>query len=274
MAGSKLCLNIFDRKGVLYDEVHLPGKLPSSKTVQTSCIQIEWDKRSEKLALLVRGPKGATAESVIIYKVRQREAQKLETQNMKDLTHLAWDHAGHMLSVGTAKGNLLLYDSRIGKTMSILGKHTKKISCGAWSVESRLALGGDDKQVTVSLPNGDTLVQLLLKSEPRELKFAPEPPNRSGKDNAKKMNQISVNVGGKTLYLYKLGENDLPPTERNPLELAFQEKYGKIMQHHWFGDGYLLIGFETGHVVVLSAKNQEMQEELHSSHMFSNGSLE
>ena len=30
--------------------------------------------------------------------------------------------AGHILSVGTAKGNLLLYDSRIGKTMSILGR--------------------------------------------------------------------------------------------------------------------------------------------------------
>jgi len=33
---------------------------------------------------------------------------------------------------------------------------------------------------------------------------------------------MSVNVGGKTLYLYKLGENDQPPTERNPVELAFQ----------------------------------------------------
>ena len=29
------------------------------------------------------------------------------------------------------------------------------------------------------------------------------------------------------------------------MELAFQDKYGKLMQHHWFGEGYLLIGFET-----------------------------
>jgi len=33
---------------------------------------------------------------------------------------------------------------------------------------------------------------------------------------------MSVNVGGKTLYLYKLGENDQPPTGSNPVELAFQ----------------------------------------------------
>jgi hypothetical protein len=30
-----------------------------------------------------------------------------------------------------------------------------------------LRLGGDDKQVTVSLPNGDTVTQLMIKGEPR-----------------------------------------------------------------------------------------------------------
>jgi len=35
--------------------------------------------------------------------VVERETQKLETGNMRDLTHLAWDPAGHLLSVGTAK---------------------------------------------------------------------------------------------------------------------------------------------------------------------------
>jgi WD repeat-containing protein 19 len=45
-----------------------------------------------------------------------------------------------------------------------MGKHTKKITCGAWSAESRLALGGEDKQVTVSQPNGDTISQLMIKA--------------------------------------------------------------------------------------------------------------
>ena len=153
MSGTKLRLNVFDRKGELYDEVHLPANKETPN--MTACIQIVWDKRSEKLAgrgsplythaprpphtkafccflssrciyfcliaicrnecnttvgrgrpwspVLVRGPKAVTAENVLIYKVRQREATKLETQNMKELTHLAWDPPGHMLSVGTAK---------------------------------------------------------------------------------------------------------------------------------------------------------------------------
>ena len=53
-----------------------------------------------------------------------------------------------------------------------------------------------------------------------------------------------------------------------------QERYGKIVQHHWFGEGYLLIGFETGWVVVLSTHNREISEELHSEKMFTHGALE
>ena len=48
----------------------LAGKETAS---QPSCIQIAWDKRSEKLAVLVRGPRQpTTAENVLIYKVWAR----------------------------------------------------------------------------------------------------------------------------------------------------------------------------------------------------------
>ena len=56
MSGTKLRLNVFDRKGVLHDELHLPG---TEVAGQTSCMQIVWDKRSKKLAgggVGVQGP--------------------------------------------------------------------------------------------------------------------------------------------------------------------------------------------------------------------------
>lgn len=31
-----------------------------------------------------------------------------------------------------------------------------------------------------------------------------------------------------------------------PLELSFQDQYGDIERHLWFGDGYILLGFNTG----------------------------
>ena len=43
-------------------------------------------------------------------------------------------------------------------------------------------------------------------------------------------------VGGKTLYLFNLFDPD------NPIELAFQARYGSIVSYKWFGDGYILIG--------------------------------
>jgi hypothetical protein len=38
-----------------------------------------------------------------------------------------------------------------------------------------------------------------------------------------------------------------------PLELSFMESYGSIAQHLWFGDGYVLLGFRGGQVVVVSS---------------------
>ena len=203
-----------------------------------------WDRVGEKLAILQKD-----SNVVLLYHVRERQSTKLDTQ-MKDLSHIAWDVNGTMLSVGTGKGNLLLYNSQVGKKIPIMGKHTKRIRCGAWNQEGRLVLGSDDRQVTVSRNNGDTVKQLVIKSEPLEVKFAPEPANRP--NNQPRLNQMSINVGGKTLYLYKLGENDEAPTTNNPLELAFQDRYGSIEKHSWFGDGYLLIAFNTGWVVVIN----------------------
>ena len=33
-----------------------------------------------------------------------------------------------------------------------------------------------------------------------------------------------------------------------PLELSFQDQYGNIEKHLWFGDGYILLGFSTGSI--------------------------
>lgn len=38
-----------------------------------------------------------------------------------------------------------------------------------------------------------------------------------------------------------------------PLELTFQEQYGAMQRHLWFGDGFVMVGFRTGRVVVVSS---------------------
>jgi WD repeat-containing protein 19 len=73
---------------------------------------------------------------------------------------LTWGVNSAVLAVGTGKGNVLIYNDTLGKKIPIMGKHTRKITCGAWNDQGRLVLGGDDKQVTISKADGDTVRQV------------------------------------------------------------------------------------------------------------------
>jgi WD repeat-containing protein 19 len=58
------------------------------------------------------------------------------------------------------------------RKIPILGKHRKRIICGAWSMEGLLALAGEDKILTVSTSNGDTCREIELHGEPSEIQFS------------------------------------------------------------------------------------------------------
>lgn len=53
-----------------------------------------------------------------------------------------------------------------------MGKHKKRISCGAWSAEGLLALASDDRMLSVSTKDGDTKREIQLQGEPSELQFS------------------------------------------------------------------------------------------------------
>jgi WD repeat-containing protein 19 len=53
-----------------------------------------------------------------------------------------------------------------------MGKHTKKITCGAWNTENLIALGSEDRSMTVSNSDGDTLNVAQLRQEPSILQFS------------------------------------------------------------------------------------------------------
>jgi WD repeat-containing protein 19 len=71
---------------------------------------------------------------------------------------------------------------------------------------------------------------------------------KADKRATKQENTISLNMAKKTIYLYNLNDTD------NPIELAFQPKYGNITTYRWFGDGYMMLGFSEGYFVVISTR--------------------
>lgn len=160
----------------------------------------------------------------------------------------------------------------------ILGKHSKRITCGAWSKDNILALGSEDKTFSLSSEDGDSLRVIQLRDIPSDMCFAEiktdeRVPGENTVRNHKIMFsfrqivlitymfqicifQISMIIGRKTLYLYHLPEPD------SPAELGFQHKYGALLQHKWFGDGYILLGFALGNVVAISTHPKEVGQEL------------
>uniref|UniRef100_A0A8C4PW69 WD repeat-containing protein 19 n=1 Tax=Eptatretus burgeri TaxID=7764 RepID=A0A8C4PW69_EPTBU len=179
------------------------------------------------------------------------------------MTFLIWAKTIPVLAVGTAKGNLLLYNQQTSRKIHILGKHNNKITCGAWSSQNLLALGSDDNTLSISDLEGVTLLQKSICGNLREMHFSTMKTNDQSEEGEK---TVSLLAGKKTLILLNI---DCPD---DPIELAFQQNYGSIVCHHWYGDGYIIIGFSLGDLVVISTHPQEIGREIFHCHDH-NGSL-
>lgn len=223
-------MHIFDRHGQRIDEISPQG------TGLILCL--DWDLDGECLAVLQEG------NGVIpIWDSSSRTTISVDT-NLKDPTFMAWSSVGPQLGVGTAKGNILMYNKNNRRKIPVLGKHPGRIVCGAWSNNNQLILGSVDNTLTVSNETGDTLEQTQLKQCPTSMCIigegqsgrsrTPSPPESSS-PNANEV--VAVNLGGKSLMLYRIADPD------RSAELAFQKNYGSIVVLQPFGDRYLLIGF-------------------------------
>ena len=198
-----------------------------------------------------------------------RRVIPLETA-LKDPCFIAWSKTSAHLAVGTSKGNLLIYNKTKKQKVPVVGKHSKRITCGSWSRGgNKLALGAEDRSLTISNENGETLIHTELKHAPLQTWYVncitishhckwacvqnhsnitrfSYKASDSG-DSSRSDNTISANLGGKSLLLFNIMDE-----KEDPLELTFAIgkngacKYGNLIEHTWYDDGMLLIGFSDG----------------------------
>ena len=80
-------------------------------------------------------------------------------------------------------GIIILYDDELYngdylyfllscRRIPVVGKHSRKIQSGSWSTANLLALGGEDKILTISNSEGDTLRTTPLRGEPSDIQFS------------------------------------------------------------------------------------------------------
>lgn len=255
-------VQITDRSGEVVDEIPM--------TQASIILSLAWDKDGDYLAVLQDN------NSIVpLWSLNSRRVVPLES-NLQDPTFLCWSKTGPQLAIGTAKGNLLIYNKQQKKKVPVVGKHAKRIVCGSWSMGgNRLVLGSEDKTITVSNEAGDTLIHTELKYAPVEASFC----NRERRNNPNGSDDtVSANLGGKSLLLLNIKDEN-----EDPMELTFATntpngpcRYGDLVHYEWFNDDMLMVGFSGGWIIVVATSPNEIGEEkyavqIHSSrlHTFS-----
>ncbi|KAJ6655392.1 hypothetical protein lerEdw1_005450 [Lerista edwardsae] len=226
----------------------------SEKTVPGSPVQFAWQKTLGNV-IAVTGFNHTV-------KIFDRHGQKKNEINLPgNCIAMDWDRDGDTLAIIADKSSsIYLWDANTNKTslvdtnMSYTGsKHTKRITCGCWSKEKLIALGGEDKTITISNHEGDTIRMSTVSGDPSDMEFIVMKTDDRIPANE---TTVSVVVAQKTLYLFNFKDPD------NPVELQFQTHYGSIVSYKWYGDGYILIGFSLGFFVVISTHIREIGHEI------------
>ncbi|XP_036274352.1 WD repeat-containing protein 19 isoform X1 [Pipistrellus kuhlii] len=242
VTGADHIVKIFDRHGQKRSEINLSG----------NCVAMDWDKDGDILAVVAE-----KSSCIYLWDANTNKTSQLDSGMRDQMSFLLWSKIGSFLAVGTVKGNLLIYNRQTSRKIPILGKHTKRITCGCWSKENLLALGGEDKIITVSNQEGDTIRQSQLKAEPGNMQFSTM---RSDDRTSTIESTISVVLGKKTLFLFNLNE------PYNSVDLEFKQTYGNIVCYSWYGDGYIMVGFSYGIFVVISTHIREIGLEIFQAH--------
>ncbi|XP_058805723.1 WD repeat-containing protein 19 [Phymastichus coffea] len=228
---------IVDRQGELRERLQLAGL----------CTGFGWDSDGDILAAVTN-----SSSIIMLWNATTGKRSQVDAGVRDGLTCMMWAKKNCLLAIGTQKGNLVIYDHINSKRIPILGKHRKKIVCGAWSAEGLLALAGEDRILSVSTSDGDTRREIELHGDPTDIQFSEmKMDQRPGGEHT-----VSLIVSKTTLYLY----NILDP--ENPIELTFQKRYGPIVSYKWYGDGYILLGFEAGYITAISTHIKEVGQEL------------
>ncbi|GLE09605.1 hypothetical protein PINS_up021333 [Pythium insidiosum] len=166
----------------------------------------------------------ANSSSLVLWDPKKQREHQLVDLPCKDVTFMKWSKApgSQLLALGTNRGQVYIYDHSTGEKTQAVSKHKRRILCGDWNMENKFAFGSEDRQITIALANGRTFDQVKIKSSPQSITF-----------------------GGKT----------------EDKDAILSARYGNIVAYQWFGNGYIIAGFSSGYVVIISTHLNEIGQE-------------
>ena len=147
----------------------------------------------------------------------------------KDPSFFLWSPKNDTFILGTKKGNLVIYDILNDKVDTILGKHSKEITCGTWTDDDMLVLGSNDKTISFSSRDGQTIQSFSLMSNPKTILHTYH------NDRC----FISVNLDS-DVWFYD-ASNPLDGVQKESKLITFPPEVGRILCHFWQPDGGSII---------------------------------
>ncbi|CAK84014.1 unnamed protein product (macronuclear) [Paramecium tetraurelia] len=244
--GDKSVIYVLDKRGKRLKDIQLP--------TNNKLLQLEWDKDGEYVCIVQDGLNHVNLWAPF---TNNSQVIQVELDNPKaKVSYAKWSKSHGILAIGSDKGGLLFYTKKQAKKLPTMGKHSKKIISGDWNNEGYLITSGEDKFLTVSNYNSETMFESIpVKAEAKNVVWS------RSKTDSREQNQRTVTaiIQQKTIIMFELGKN-----HKMPDELMFENKYGKIVDYTIFGDGYLVIGFSEGYVAHISTHRKEIKDEVQS----------
>ena len=92
--------------------------------------------------------------NLLIWDANSSRSNWLDTGIRDPLNVLIWSKTGPTLAIGSYRGNLMIYNHKTSRKVPVIAKHSKAITCGAWSTGNLLALGSEDRTLSISGDKG------------------------------------------------------------------------------------------------------------------------
>lgn len=241
VVGEQRKINIFDRQGKTVASANLP--------VSNAPLGIDWSPSGSIVSVMQD-----KASTVAFFYPGSRKMESFET-GLKDLTVMKWARTADILLCGNNKGGAVLYHADTTRKIPITGRHNKKIVSVGWgSYKNWFSLTSDDNAITVNDGNtGDQIDRCVVKGVASDVCISSKKTdNRGGSQDT----TLSMLHNKKTLLLYQILARE------SLLELTFNPRYGELVSHSWYGDGYLVMGFSSGQVSILSSHQKEIGAEI------------
>lgn len=122
-----------------------------------------------------------------------------------------------MLAVGSDKGSVVFFNRKTNRKIPCISKHGKKVTLGDWNLEGNLITGSEDRLLTVSNNQGDTVHEsFIAKADLISLAWCPY------KDPAKPKKTVAALVGGKQILYLK-------PETQEHFMFNFSSSYGRAV---------------------------------------------